>query len=154
MSALRLPICLALIVAGMPAGALLAASDRDPPVQLAQVTIRDRISIRIHTRPPIGPRVPEGTRKVWSEKKAPRCLPVARLAGAALTGGGDVDLLLVDGGRLRAKLDRDCPILNFYQGFYLDRHADGQICADRDSLKARSGTACPIARFRRLEAHN
>lgn len=124
-------------------------------VEWAQVSIHERIIIRVPRR---GRPLPPGARRgrldrpVWSERKAPRCIPVARLAGVGLSQGGDVDLMLVDGRRLRAKFDRDCPALDFYSGFYLKPNADGMICGGRDVLRARSGGVCPIARFRRLEA--
>jgi len=143
------PSALPLLLALAPVA--VSAQEANPLAgrQLAQVTIHEHISIRIRTRPPLA--TPANVRPVWSEKKADQCVPVARLAGAALSGGGDVDLLLIDGNRLRAKLAEDCPSLDFYAGFYLKKTADGRICAKRDVLRARSGAACPISRFRRLE---
>ena len=125
-------------------------------VPWAQVSVHERIVIRV---PRPGRAVARGRgrgaridRPVWSERKAPRCIPVSRLAGAGVSQGGDVDLMLIDGGRVRAKLERDCPALDFYSGFYLKPNVDGMICGGRDVLRARSGGVCPIARFRRLEA--
>lgn len=120
----------------------------------AQLTLRERVVIRI-------PRVsaqatrPQGTERSgkpveWEEKKAPKCIATQHLAGAAVTRDGDVDLILNNGGRLRAKLDDDCPTLAFYAGFYLKPATDGMICADRDALRSRSGARCEIARFRTL----
>jgi len=43
-----------------------------------------------------------------------------------------------------------CPALDFYSGFYLRPSADGQVCADRDTVHARSGGQCGIERFRTL----
>lgn len=132
---------------------LVAAEDapRLDGVQLAQVTIHERVMIRVRParRAMI---VPEGAPPpVWSERRAHRCVPVRALAGAAVSQGGDVDLMLVDGSRLRAKLGADCPALSFYSGFYLRPARDGRICGGRDVLRARSGAACPILRFRTLE---
>jgi hypothetical protein len=53
---------------------------------------------------------------------------------------------------LRARLDHGCRALDFYSGFYLRPAPDGNICADRDSVRARSGASCEISRFRRLVA--
>lgn len=137
---------LALLVA---APALVSAQEVPPlhGTQFAQVTIRERIMIRVRPRRA----APIGAAPVWSERGARRCIPVRMLAGGAVSEGGDVDLMMVDGSRLRAKLGEDCPALAFYSGFYLRPAADGRICGKRDVLRARSGAACPILRFRKLE---
>ena len=136
------------------APALVAAQDVPvlDGVQFAQVTVRERVMIRV--RPPRRLRAaPEtGPPLVWSERRARRCVPVEALAGVGVSRGGDVDLMMVDGSRLRAKLGEDCPTLSFYGGFYLRPGRDGLLCGGRDVLRARSGAACPILRFRMLEA--
>jgi hypothetical protein len=131
---------------------MISASEPDSldGVQLAQFTYRERIVIRI-------PRLPAPTRREaevtdWQEHKAPKCVLAANLASAAITPAGDVDLIVTDGRRLRAKLDDDCPTLNFYAGFYLKRAEDGMLCAKRDALRSRSGARCEITRFRLLKA--
>ena len=136
-----------------------AVSAQDVPAldgtEWAQLTIRERVVIRI---PRIAPRADSATSFrapapiVWSERKAPKCIPVAVLSGASFTGGGDVDLVVRGGQRMRAKLDDDCPTLSFYSGFYLKPTADGMICAKRDSIRSRSGARCEINRFRALVA--
>lgn len=157
---IRVPILLLALPLSAPAG--VAAQDRRSldRTEWAQLTIHERVMIRIPRRARLAP-PPRGRRMapppldlpvVWSERKAPRCVPMDRLTGEAAVRGGDVDLLLVNGRRLRAKLSRDCPALDFYSGFYLKPNSDGMICGGRDVLRARSGGACPIAGFRRLEA--
>lgn len=135
-----------------------AAPDADGTLY-AQLTIRERVIIRIPrldprpvTRPP-DPRAPRARAVVveWEEKKAPSCVPTATLAGAHFTSDGDVDLALNDGRRIRAKLEDDCPTLNFYGGFYLQQTADGMTCAKRDAIRSRSGRRCEIGRFRALK---
>lgn len=129
-----------------------AASAALPPldrVELAQVTIHQRIVIRI-------PRIfgrsssdaDNGVR--WIEKKGPKCVPSATIGGAVITGPDSVDLVVVDGTRLRARFEDDCPALDFYSGLYIKRSPDGLICADRDSIRARSGSVCRIDGFKRL----
>jgi|UniRef100_UPI0035CB2D2E hypothetical protein len=121
--------------------------------QLAQLTIHQRIVIRI-------PRVLGGRRdqrsepveQRWAEKKGPKCVPMAALEGAVITGTDSVDLIVADGTRLRARFDDDCPALDFYSGLYVKGTSDGMICADRDSIRARSGSTCKIDKFRRLIA--
>lgn len=127
----------------------LAMGAAEPRGRVTQVTVRERIVIRI-------PRLPPASRRrsappiVWEEKRAPKCVPADRLASAVISGRGDVDLIVTDGRRLRAKLDDDCPTLNFYGGFYLKPSRDGKICARRDALRTRSGRRCEISRFRTL----
>jgi len=132
-----------------------AAAVPTPPMtimQLAQMTIRQRIVIRV-------PRVPDPREDAittamrppkWIERKGPKCVPLPMIAGASLTQSQSIDLVTVDGGVLRAKFDDECPALDFYKGFYLRQTSDGQICADRDSLRSRSGGVCRIKSFRQL----
>lgn len=123
-------------------------------VELSQVTIHQRIVIRI-------PRVLGGHPSAqslpqhpirWTEKKGPKCVSADLLEGAVITGPDTVDLMIADGRRLRAELDDRCPALDFYSGLYLKQTNDGLICADRDSIRARSGSVCRIDGFKRLEA--
>ena len=55
----------------------------------------------------------------WEERKAPKCLPVAAIRGALLSGPSQLDFILAGGARVRAKFDEDCPALDFYGSFYL-----------------------------------
>lgn len=135
----------------------LAVSARAPApgwggVEYAQLTIHERLIIRI---PRVAP-APRGARVVtpapveWQEKRGPECLRVTALTGAAIDTKGDVDLVIEGARRIRAKLDDDCPTLDFYAGFYLRPTSDGQICAGRDAIRSRSGALCPISKFRTL----
>jgi hypothetical protein len=135
----------------------LAVSARAPDrgwdgVRYAQLTIHERLIIRIPRVAPAG----RGARVVapapveWQEKRGPECLRVTALTGAAIDTKGDVDLVIEGARRIRAKLDDDCPTLDFYAGFYLRPTSDGQICAGRDAIRSRSGALCPISKFRTL----
>ena len=86
----------------------------------------------------------------WTEKKGPQCVAMSALDGAVVTGSQSIDLMLEGGDRLRAKLDNDCPPLDFYSGFYLKPTPDGMVCADRDAIRSRSGAACAIESFKQL----
>ena len=118
------------------------------PVQLAQMTLRQQIIIRVPARPR-SPRTP-GALIEWKEKKGPKCVPVGAIAGATLLNRDSVDLVMRDNSRIRAKLDRSCPALDYYNGFYIAPQDDGMICADRDVIRSRTGGKCQIGRFRRL----
>ena len=121
--------------------------------ELAQLSIHQRIVIRI---PRILGRRPEQRSEPpavrWTEKKGPRCVPMSAVEGAIITGSDSVDLIVADGTRLRALFDDDCPALDFYSGLYVKGTTDGMVCADRDSIRSRSGSVCRIDGFKRLVA--
>lgn len=119
--------------------------------ELAQLTIHERLIIRI---PRVSPTRARATpiAPAWREKKGPHCVEMKSLTGAAISEDGDVDLIVEGVRRIRAKLDDECPAMNFYSGFYLKPTADGKICARRDLLRSRSGSRCGIDRFRKLVA--
>ena len=88
----------------------------------------------------------------WEEHRGPRCIAWAQIAGAGLLSQDSVDLVFRDNTRVRARLERHCPALDYYNGFYMNATPDGLICADRDSIRARTGGQCQIDRFRTLRA--
>jgi hypothetical protein len=126
--------------------ALLAPGVAPPvepsPLLLAQLSVRQQVIIRVPARP-VPPPV------TWKERNGPRCIPAGALAGALISREG-VDLLLRGGNRVRARLGRGCPPLDYYSGFYIRPGADGRVCEDRDSVRVRSGGSCQIERFRKL----
>ena len=127
-----------------------ATAPPPPTMTVTQMTIHERIVIRM----PIarGRRVDQASPIVWKEKRGPKCIGVADLGGALIAGPSSVDLVLGGGKRIRAKLDGDCQPLDFYAGFYLRPGVDGRVCADRDSIRVRSGASCQIDSFKRLVA--
>jgi hypothetical protein len=86
----------------------------------------------------------------WQEDRGPRCIAAAQIAHAALMRQDSFDLILRDRTRVRARLERRCPALDYYVGFYISPTRDGMICADRDSIRSRAGGECRIDRFRTL----
>ena len=84
------------------------------------------------------------------ERKADDCIRMQRIVAFAITERDSVDLMLNDGTRMRAKLGSKCPALDFYSGFYLRPNPDGKMCANRDSIRSRSGGSCEIQAFRTL----
>jgi hypothetical protein len=119
------------------------------PTQYAQLVVSERIMIRtLRMREPLPPDPPQSR---WKEKHGPKCVQAKAIAGAALISQNSVDLILKDNRRLRAKLERSCPALDYYYGFYITPNPDGRVCADRDVIRSRMGGACQIDRFRLLK---
>lgn len=111
---------------------------------VTRVVVQDELIIRIPVQPrPLGPPIE------WIEHKAPKCIPVAAIRGALLSGPEQVDFIVGNGARVRAKLDEDCPALDFYAGFYLQPR-DQRLCIGRDAIHSRMGGSCTIEQFRQL----
>jgi hypothetical protein len=141
-----------MILAGVAALLLLGWSGGESEMQAPRppqgmVTFHQQVIVRVPT-PPAQNQTPIR----WEEHNGPRCIPWAQIAGAALIGQHSVDLLLRDRTRVRARLERRCPALDYYRGFYVSATPDGLICADRDSIRSRTGGECEIDRFRTLRA--
>lgn len=144
-----IPFAYALLAAGTTALAEMPPSGAD----YAQLRIQQRVIIRVPALPAPTLPIPLPRAQVtWREKRGPSCVPLNALAGAAVTQKDAVDLYLRGGERMRAKLDDDCPALDYYVGFYVLPTKDGQICADRDVIHTRSGGQCEIVKFRKLVA--
>jgi hypothetical protein len=120
-----------------------------PPPGYSRVIVREQIVVRI-ARGPATAAFAAAAAAEWKERKGPKCVAARALAGAAVTGPDSVDFLLRDGGRVRARLESDCPALDYYYGFYITPNPDGQVCADRDAIRSRVGGECGIDRFRKL----
>jgi hypothetical protein len=100
------------------------------------------------TRVPVRPR-PAPARFVWAELDGPKCIAAQGIRGALLGRGGQVDFVMTGTRRFRAKVDSDCPALDFYEGFYLNS-PNRMICAGRDAIRSRMGGSCSIDRFTQL----
>jgi hypothetical protein len=146
------PLIPVLILLALAPGASADQSSLDG-VEVAQVTLHQRIIIRIprlsRTPTPVET-TPRPQR--WNEKKGPKCVPMGDIDGAVVSAPDSIDLMMEGDRRIRAKLDDRCPPMDFYSGFYMKPTPDGMICAERDAIRSRSGGACPIAAFKRLEA--
>ncbi len=140
-----------------------AAGDAAPParVQLAQVTIEQRVIIRIPVVPqrpgqrgaaalsaPLPPQAPPAPS--FKEVKGPKCLKVDQLRGALINSSSGVTMVTDRNERYRAHFGRMCRPADFESGFYLQPHKDGSVCAGRDALHARNGATCDIERFGKL----
>ena len=133
----------------------LSAAPAEPsvadPIHFAQVIISEQILIRVPARPSAAPEAVTAPVD-WKESRGPKCVPMRSIAGAGLVGPNSVDFILRDRSRVRAKLEKSCPALDYYYGFYMRVPEDGQICADRDAVRSRMGGQCEIEKFRTLTA--
>ena len=118
------------------------------PIQFAQLSVRQQVLVRVPVRLRPAPKADSGIE--WKESKGPKCVPARAIAGATALRQKSFDLLLRDRTRIRARLDRNCPALDYYYGFYISPDEDGLVCADRDSIRSRVGGECQIDAFRRL----
>lgn len=147
-----------LLVALVPLAAVWAQQGRAPVPQgrsVTQVTIQQRMIVRIPRLPVERTAMPAMSTAPlppirWVEKKTDKCVPVENLAAASIATTDSVDLLLNGGKRLRARFGNDCRALDFYSGFYVKLNGDGKMCADRDSIRSRSGGECRIESLRAL----
>jgi len=143
------------LIASIAAAGTPAPAGQVTGIELAQVTIRGRIIIRVpSTRQdkatPMRQIAPPPPIR-WAEKKGPKCISADQLGGA-IVASDYVDLVFRGGDRVRAELDGDCSGLGYYGGFYVKPSADGQVCAGRDSIRTRSGDRCTIRKFKKLVA--
>lgn len=131
---------------------LLLAAPAFEPVQWAQLTIEQRVIMRVPmargSQAPV--REPARRDERWEEKKGPRCIALRSIRSATIVVVDGVDLILADKHRYRVKLPKGCKSTGFYTGFYVEPDDDGSLCSGRDLLQARSGISCEIDTIRRL----
>ena len=121
------------------------------PAPTQGMTFQQQIIIRVTPTPRTGNRIANNRQNVaWQEERGPRCLPARHIIHADHLGQDSIDLVLRDDTRIRARLERRCPALDYYYGFYVSPNRDGMICANRDQVRTRSGVSCGIERFRVL----
>jgi hypothetical protein len=132
--------------------ALLAAASSAAPatdgIEFAQMMIQQRVVVRVPLTP-----LPEAAPQMqmrWVEKKGPKCVGLSSLAGFVVRGPQVVDLFIRGGARVRTRLEKQCTGVDLGYGFYVKPNADGRICADRDTLHARTGGKCEVERFTNL----
>jgi hypothetical protein len=146
-----------LILAGAAAFMLFVFSGEDPPrarpvQEGGMINVRQHLIIRVTTTG-LQPGAPAPMTPIeWRESRGPRCIPAARIIGFTFPSQNSVDLIFRDRTRIRARLERRCAALDFYRSFYIRAMPDGLICADRDSIRSRTGGECEIDRFRALRA--
>jgi hypothetical protein len=122
-----------------------------------QVRIEQRLIIRIvpgpvAMPPPVEEFEEEQQALRQAEHKIGKCLAVASIATLEAGDSNELLLFLRDDRVIGATLEKHCSARDFYAGFYVERHADGAICAGRDSLQSRSGANCKVRRLHELVA--
>ena len=123
---------------------LFGAQPGEVGQSVTRLIVQDEVILRVPVQPrPLLPQLE------WVERKGPKCVPVADIQRALLSGSEQVDFILTDRARIRAQFDEDCPALDFYGGFYLQLQ-DDRLCARRDAIHSRIGTSCTIERFKQL----
>jgi len=124
---------------------LFAAQPTVVGTTITRLVVQDEIILRV----PIQPRAFAGQIE-WKERKGPKCVPIASIRRAFLSGPQQIDFVVGDHRWMRAELDEDCPALDFYGGFYLQLQ-DDRLCAHRDAIRSRMGGSCTIDRFKKIE---
>ncbi len=147
--ALRLAGLLTALGAGSVALAAESDAESRPPF-FAQIQIEQRTVVRIRPVAMEPPSARQQMRLRWEEKKGPSCIRMTNVAGAMVSSPDSIDLVLRGGARMRAKLSRACPSIDFYSGFYVKPSKDGNVCEDRDMIHSRSGGECGIQKFKLL----
>jgi hypothetical protein len=139
-------------------GATLSVASADNPQQpdaqniaqasamLAQIVIERQTYIRI--TPARQPQVVPLDK--LKEHGGPKCITASALAGIMIRKPDSIDLLLRGGQMMRAKLEKGCPSVDFYSGFYMKPSRDGRICRGRDMIHSRTGGSCEIEKFKTL----
>lgn len=123
---------------------LFAAQPSGVGQTVTRLIIQDEVILRVPVQPrPLMPEVE------WVEKKGPKCIPAGAIQRALLSGSDQVDFVLANRARIRAKFDEGCPALDFYNGFYLQPQ-DAGLCAGRDAVHSRMGGSCTIEKFKQL----
>ena len=123
---------------------LVAAQGGTLRDSVTRLVVQDDVILRVPVQPrPVLPHLD------WVERKGPRCIPAGAIRGALLSGPDQVDFVLVNRARVRARFDDGCPALDFYGGFYLQPE-DEHLCAGRDAVHSRMGGSCTIDDFKRL----
>ena len=80
---------------------LFAAQPAAMQQSVTRLVIQDEVILRVPVEPRrLGPQID------WIEHKAPKCMPIAAIRAALLSGQSQVDFILAGGTRVRAKFDR------------------------------------------------
>ena len=138
---------------------LQTLSDAVHPADSAQVRIERSITIRITARPARSEQellasLPQGARPSAhiEERKIGSCLSAQGIVGVQTADDNKLLLFMRDRRIISVALEKACNSRDFYSGFYIERHDDGQLCAKRDKIHSRSGAKCEFKQVRQLVA--
>lgn len=110
---------------------------------VSRLVVQDEVIMRVTIEPrPMRP-------FDWVERKGPKCIPLTGMRAALISGPDQIDFIFANHARVRARLDENCPALDFYGSFYLQPESDS-LCAGRDAIHSRMGGSCTIERFKML----
>ena len=120
-----------------------------------QVSIEQHLIIRITPGNPavmhdVPPPAPQPLPVRLRERRIAPCVPVAGIVGVRPLAGDRLLLIMRDHRLVGADLSRSCAARDFYMGFYVTPTADGQLCADRDTIHSRAGTSCTIVQVHEM----
>lgn len=138
---------------------LLTLTEAVRPGERAQVRIEQRITIRIAPRRSASEQdllaaLPQGARATAhiEERKMGSCLSAQNIVGVQTTQDNKLLLFMRDRRIISAALEKACSSRDFYSGFYIERHEDGQLCVKRDKIHSRAGAKCELSQLRQLVA--
>lgn len=127
------------------------------PMSAEQVSIQQRVTIRINPRPapmPLHPMMfdgePDRSGPRFIERKMGKCLEMNSISGVQPIDNSRLLLFLRDRRMVTARLEKGCQGREFYSGFIVSRNSDARICAGRDRLQSRSGMGCQVSSFRQV----
>jgi len=136
-------------------GAIRRFFRSDSPTVARQVSIEQRVTIRVAPRMPASPIAfdslpPNGAGPHFAEKKMGKCVPVSGIVGVQYRDANRLVLHLRDRRMVSATLEKSCRARDYYSGFYVAKNSDGLLCVERDEIRARSGANCQISAMRQL----
>ena len=83
-------------------------------------------------------------------RRAMNCVPVGLIGGLRVSTESRLVLFMRDRRFVGATLAKGCNAQDFYQGFYVEQHGDGQLCVARDTIHSRAGASCALSGLKEL----
>lgn len=123
-------------------------------MEARQVRIRQEIMIRVSPRRESSREMIADWRQAiprsYEQRDIGKCVAARKLVAVQTVSSRDLVLYLSDNRMIRAQLRKSCNARDFYLGFYMETNKDGELCAGRDTLRARNGATCKIGAIRQL----
>ncbi|GAB5349417.1 hypothetical protein TMRO357_01599 [Alteriqipengyuania sp. 357] len=139
-----------------PAPGWLKAESWRADQEARQVRIRQQIMVRVSPRRTSSRELVADWRTMlprrYVQRKIGNCIKAEEIVAVQTASSRDLVLHMADRRIIRAQLDKSCNARDYYLGFYLEPTEDGELCVNRDILKARNGAACKIGAIRQLVA--